>query len=164
VRQIFEKDLEFLKFLLICVAININAIQKMLDYTIKNVSYSIASNLYDRNSKLLDRVAKVADEVQDKVSIGVAPKIIDENQDQTSVLMTGDLIKPEPKHNFFNLIKDKFNQIKKSEEISGSDAKQGVNLVELTASLNEAEIAVQQIVQIRDKIVSGYKEILNSAF
>ena len=52
----------------------------------------------------------------------------------------------------------------KNDNLSSYDAKIETYLVVLTASLTEAEIAVQQIVQIRDKIVSGYKEILNSAF
>lgn len=143
----------------------------MSNYKIQNVSYSIASNLYDKNSKLIDRVSQQASQVQDRVSIGHMKSLdfggvkTELSVPKADILFDGDNISSSNrKVDFFNIIKDKFNQIRKTETLSSNDAKSETNLVELTASLTEAEIAVQQIVQIRDKIVSGYKEILNSAF
>ena len=141
----------------------------MSSYKIQNVSYSIASNLYDKNSKLIDRVAQQASQVQDRVSIGDIKSLdfggvkTELSVPRSDILFEGDNISSNRKVDFFNIIKDKFNQIRKTEALSSNDAKSETNLVELTASLTEAEIALQQIVQIRDKIVSGYKEILNSA-
>jgi flagellar hook-basal body complex protein FliE len=144
----------------------------MSDYKIQSISYSVASNLYEKNSKLLDKVIQSASQVQDKVSIGEENRVLEgkmTHQDrlkeaQYDLLTDGDKIKQVSNSGFFNLIKEKFNQIKNSENLSTRNITEEVNTVELANSLNEAQIAIEQIVAVRDKIVSGYKDILNSAF
>jgi flagellar hook-basal body complex protein FliE len=143
----------------------------MSDYKIQSISYSVASNLYDKNSRLLDKVIQNANQVQDKVSIGEEERLLNQNAVlldkpaiQYDVLTDSDTIKRVNGNSFFNIIKEKFNKIRNSEDLSAKNINQEVNIVELTNALNEAEIAIQQIVAVRDKLVSGYKDILNSAF
>lgn len=142
-----------------------------LNYETQSISYSAAVNKYDRQSRFIDRIAGQASEVKDEIAIGENKKleiegvetILGKGQD---ILAESDLIIPSASHktkSFFSFIKEKFDAIKKSEATSSQNAST-TNLLELTASLNEAEIAVQEIVNVRDKIVSAYKEILNSSF
>jgi flagellar hook-basal body complex protein FliE len=142
-----------------------------LNYETQSISYSAAVNKYDRQSRFVDRIAGQASEVKDNISIGESKKLeiggVETNVGQTSdVLAESDIIIPsaaQKTKSFFSFIKDKFDAIKSSETTSSKTAGT-TNLLELTASLNEAEIAVQEIVNVRDKIVSAYKEILNSTF
>ena len=139
----------------------------MSDYKIQNIKYSIASNLYDKQSKAIQKNEIV--EVKDLISINSQQKDfggVEVGQKASpDILGKADTIvtSSRSENGFFKTLQEKFlNQIIKSERVSSSPEE--VNLVELTAAIGEAEIAVQQITQVRDKIVSAYKEIINSAF
>ncbi len=143
----------------------------MSDYQIQNVRYSLISNLYEKNSRFIDNLTNQSNAVEDKVSVGITKGDIHvegvETQlsNQPDILSEGDQIA----HNrtstgFLNLIKQKFFAIKTSEEVSINNQNAKSNLVEMSASITEAEISLQQIIAVRDKLVHGYKEILNSAF
>ena len=142
----------------------------MLNYKIDNKSYSIASKSYDEHSKLIDKVSQRASHIEDRVSIGETKNIdfggvkTQMSTPKVDLLMSGDQLITNKQTNFFDILKEKFNKIRKTEVISSNDAAAETNLIELTASVNEAEIALQQIVQVRDKLVAGFKEILNSSF
>jgi flagellar hook-basal body complex protein FliE len=142
----------------------------MLNYKIDNISYSIASNSYDKNSKLIDKISQRASHLEDKVSIGETKNLdfggvkTQLSAPKVDLLMAGDQVITQKQTNFFDILKEKFNKIRKTESVSSNDAAAETNLIELTASVNEAEIALQQIVQVRDKLVAGFKEILNSSF
>ena len=140
----------------------------MSNYKIQNIVYSAALNSYDKNSRLIDKALQVSSEVKDTVSLGGAKVLdgLDSSMVKVDILMDGDQLRLNraTKTPFFSIIKERFNKIRQAEALSVNDVTNETNIVELAASLNEAEIAVQQIVQVRDKIVSGYKEILNSAF
>ena len=142
----------------------------MSNYKIQNIVYSAALNSYDKNSRLVDKVLQQSTEVQDTVSLGLQKNLdfggVESSIAKGDILMAGDQLKTDSttKIPFFSIIQDQFDKIRQVEALSTSDSENDVNLPELAASLNEAEIALQQIVHIRDKIVSGYKEILNSSF
>lgn len=140
----------------------------MLSYKIQNINYSIASRSYDRQSQAIQQTNFIP-EIKDKILIQQAAQdfggVESQIKSQVDILSEGDTIIPSSTSNnsFFNLVKEKFNQIIKSENISSQNSLGEANLVELTATINEATMAVEQIAEIRNKIVSAYKEILNSA-
>lgn len=169
--EFFQKILEFYKRFDTLMKQNLIYIsKKMSNYKIQSINYSLASNIYEKNSKLVDNFAKQANLVEDTVSVGLKNNfdlggVETHIAKQPDILSEGDKITSNSNsRGFFDLIKEKFSAIKTSEEISSRNGDGEVNLIEMSASINEAEVALQQIVTVRDKLVSGYKEILNSAF
>lgn len=145
----------------------------MSNYEIQNVKYSMASNLYDRHARITQQPSAGHSEVRDSISInhqrdidfgGVQSML----QQKADILSSGDKIIVSQNQSktggFLNLIKEKFDAIKKSEVIAKKDLSDETNLVELRASTEEAEITVLQIAAVADKIISSYKAIVNSAF
>ncbi|CAG7592688.1 MAG: flagellar hook-basal body complex protein FliE [Candidatus Midichloria sp.] len=61
---------------------------------------------------------------------------------------------------FEKLTKDRIRKIKKAEDQINSAAEGNANAVEVIAAVAESEVALQEIVSIRDKIISAYQEIL----
>lgn len=142
-------------------------------YKIENINYSAASSSYDKNSKLIDNLSQRASHIEDKISIGEKGKVdfgpvnTEFNLPKAGILMATDefvIKKQDKKTNFWDVLQSKFKTITKSEAVSINDIAVETNLVELAAAVNEAEINLQQIVQVRDKLVSAFKEILNSSF
>jgi flagellar hook-basal body complex protein FliE len=145
----------------------------MSDYKIQNISYSIASSNYDKYSKAVAKTSsldevKVSDYViinqkDSKDTGGVETSIGNTN----NVLHNGDkiVVKQQEKSNgFFNLIQAQLNKIAATEKVSTESIDQESSLLQVSESIAEAEIALQQVVQIRDKIVSGFNEITKMAF
>ena len=58
------------------------------------------------------------------------------------------------------VITENFQKIKKSEQSAMDAIKGKANMIEVMAAINESEITLQEIVTIRDKIVSAYLDIL----
>lgn len=58
------------------------------------------------------------------------------------------------------ILKEKINKIKTAEKKSLDAVKGKAGMVEVMNAVNESEIALQQIVTIRDKFVNAYLEIL----
>ncbi len=145
----------------------------MSDYKIQNISYSIASSNYDKYSKAVAKTSsldevKVSDYViinqKDNKDIGGVETSIGNTN---NVLHNGDkiVIKQQEKSNgFFNLIQAQLNKIAATEKVSTESVDQESSLLQVSESIAEAEIALQQVVQIRDKIVSGFNEITKMAF
>ncbi|MDJ1305044.1 MAG: flagellar hook-basal body complex protein FliE [Candidatus Midichloria sp.] len=61
---------------------------------------------------------------------------------------------------FEKLTKDRIRKIKKAEDQINSAVEGNANAVEVMAAVAESEVALQEIVSIRDKIISAYQEIL----
>lgn len=65
---------------------------------------------------------------------------------------------------FSDLIKDVIgnttNAIRKSESIASKNIVGQASLNEVVTSVNEAEIALQTVVAIRDKVITAYQDIL----
>lgn len=150
-----------------------NKENKMSDYKIQSVNYSKASNFYDKYAKALEHnsthgVADVRDSIvlnsQEKVDLGGVETSIGKKND---VLGSGDEIIIQSKgsqNKFFNFIQAQLSKIAASEKTAAQAVDQEVSLVELSASINEAEIALQQVVQTRDKLVNCFNEITKMAF
>ena len=65
---------------------------------------------------------------------------------------------------FGKLTKDRIKKIKRAED-KVSDAISGnSNAIEVMAAVAESEIALQEIVLVRDKIIGAYQEILRMSF
>ena len=144
----------------------------MSDYKIQNISYSIASSNYDKYAKAATKASSLDDvKVNDYINInqkdnkdigGVETSIKSAN----NVLYDGDKI--DIKHQdkskgFFALIQAQLSKIAAAEKTSTESVNQETNLVELSESIHEAEIALQQVVQIRDKMVNAFNEIIKMA-
>lgn len=140
--------------------------------TVTNIRYNIASINYDKHSKAAAKIASITEAVQDYVYInqkdnrdigGVETSIKSTN----NVLYDGDNIdiKQQTKSKgFFALIQAQLSKIASAEKVTTESVDQETNLIELSESIHEAEIALQQVVQIRDKIVNGFNEITKMAF
>jgi len=141
----------------------------MTTYKIDN-NYSIASNSYNKNAKLIDTISRRALDIEDKVSIGRkehldSTKVTNQlSTPRIDIILKGDQLITEKQTNFSTILQEKFKKIIKTETLSSRDIETETNLVELAATVNEAEIQLQQVVHVRDKFVAAFKEILNSAF
>lgn len=58
------------------------------------------------------------------------------------------------------LLNNRLEEIRKSEIKTKSTIGQTGNLIEVVAAVNDAEVALQQIITVRDKVVSGFMDIL----
>ena len=58
------------------------------------------------------------------------------------------------------VIEEKCQKIKKSEKVAVEAIKGKTNMVEVMAAINESEIALQEMITVRDKIISAYLDIL----
>jgi flagellar hook-basal body complex protein FliE len=145
----------------------------MSDYKIQSFNYSIASSNYDKYAKAVAKTSSLADiKVHDHVSIsqqdnrdvgGVETSIKTTN----NVLYDGDKIdikQQDKSKGFFALIQAQLNKIARAEKVTTESVDQETNLIELSESIHEAEIALQQVVQIRDKIVTAFNDITKMAF
>ena len=145
----------------------------MSDYKIQSFNYSIASSNYDKYAKAAVKASSFADiKVDDHVSInqqdngdvgGVETSIKTTN----NVLYDGDKIdikQQDKSKSFFALIQAQLNKIARAEKVTTESVDQETNLIELSESIHEAEIALQQVVQIRDKIVTAFNDITKMAF
>jgi flagellar hook-basal body complex protein FliE len=66
---------------------------------------------------------------------------------------------------FINLVKDAYREKKNSINAADKNSMKALfkeaDTVEVMASLSEAEIALQEIITIRDKVIASYNEIKN---
>lgn len=137
---------------------------------INNSNYSIASKSYNQHSKLIEKISQQALNIEDKISIGQKENIkynqvnTDLSQPKVNRLLIGDQLNIDRPSNFWAILQEKFKKIVNTETISSNDIESETNLVELAATVNEAEIQLKQIVNMRDKFVAAFKEILNSTF
>ncbi len=150
---------------------NKNLVTMSID-TIPSVSYNTASINYDKHSKAAAKFSDLSEIIQDYVDInqkdnkeigGVETLIKSAN----NVLYDGDKIdiKQQTKSKgFFTLIQAQLNKIAGAEKVATESVDQESNLIELTQAVNEAEIALQQVIQIRDKFVNAFNEITKMAF
>lgn len=65
---------------------------------------------------------------------------------------------------FEKLTKDRIKKIRKAEDQINAAVEGNANAVEVMAAVAESEVALQEIVQIRDKIISAYQEVLRMSF
>ena len=115
-------------------------------------NYSVASRLYEYNAKLI-RAAKISN-VQDQVSIGMAASVSSFAQTEEG----------NHKKRFSDLIKDRLKLIKESESSAERSIESDSNLVQLASSLNEADIVLQEVTEIRNRLVSAFQKLMESSF
>ncbi len=58
------------------------------------------------------------------------------------------------------LIKSRVQKVKSSEKVSLDAIKGKAGMIEVMAAVNDSEVALQEIVTVRDKIVGAYLDIL----
>ena len=61
---------------------------------------------------------------------------------------------------FEKLTRDRIKRIRRAEDQMNAAVEGNANAVEVMAAVAESEMALQEIVQIRDKIISAYQEVL----
>lgn len=59
-----------------------------------------------------------------------------------------------------NVINDGLNVIKQSESKAISGVKGGADLTDVITAISKAEIMLQEVVAVRDKVIAGYQEIM----
>lgn len=122
--------------------------------SVQNTNYSIASRLYEYHAKAISRI-KTA-EVRDQISIGTFQSAHSISQSEE--------INHKKTAKFVDVIKSKLDSIMKSDIASKRSMQSDTNLIELATSLNEADIALNEVMIVRDKIVSGLKQLMESSF
>ncbi|HEX4106180.1 MAG TPA: flagellar hook-basal body complex protein FliE [Rhizomicrobium sp.] len=58
-------------------------------------------------------------------------------------------------------IKDSINSIKQGEQATQAQAMNNSNVVDVVHSMNAAELTLDTVVAVRDKVVSAYQAIMN---
>jgi flagellar hook-basal body complex protein FliE len=141
---------------------------------INDINYSIASQKYDRYSQAIDRVQKLDDvRVNDSVLInhnhnaevgGVEMTI--GQKSSNDILSNGDsiTIKSEKSNKFFGFIQDQLKKISALEKVTTSAVDQEAPLIELVESVNQAEMKLQETIQVRDKLVNSLNELFRMSF
>lgn len=70
-----------------------------------------------------------------------------------------------PGHNFSDFlsgaIKDSISTIKQGEQASTAQAMNKTNVVDVVQSMNQAELTLDTVVAVRDKVVAAYQSIMN---
>lgn len=141
---------------------------------INDINYSIASQKYDRYSQAIDKVQKLDDvRVNDSVLInhnqnaevgGVEMTI--GQKSSNDILSNGDsiTIKSEKSNKFFGFIQDQLKKISALEKVTTNAVDQEAPLIELVESVNQAEMKLQETIQVRDKLVNSLNELFRMSF
>lgn len=58
-------------------------------------------------------------------------------------------------------IKDSIASIKEGEDATRAQAMNNTNVVDVVSSMNQAEITLDTVVAVRDKVVAAYQSIMN---
>jgi flagellar hook-basal body complex protein FliE len=58
-------------------------------------------------------------------------------------------------------VKDSINTIRSGEKAAQAQVTGGANIVDVVNSVNQAELTLDTVVAVRDKVVSAYQSILN---
>ena len=58
-------------------------------------------------------------------------------------------------------VKDSINSIKQGEQATASQAMGKTNVVDVVQSMNQAELTLNTVVAVRDKVVAAYQSIMN---
>jgi flagellar hook-basal body complex protein FliE len=148
--------------------------------------YTQATANYNKTAQVINKVSQsISNEPKDIVSLGQkntsyvdsinGSKPIDSNNStdikSAAILRQGDdltavaAIKTQTPFLGFlkNTIATKFNALRKAERASTAAVHNDDNMIEVMAAVNEASIALEQVVAVRDKFVSAYMEIMKTS-
>jgi flagellar hook-basal body complex protein FliE len=142
---------------------------------VNNTDYSIASQKYDRFSQAIDKVQKLDDvRVNDSVlinhkqnsEVGGVEMLVGNVKHANDVLSSGDsiTIKSEKSNKFFGFIQEQLKKISALEKVTTNAVDQEAPLIELVESVNQAEMRLQETIQVRDKLVSSLNELFRMSF
>lgn len=142
---------------------------------INDINYSIASQKYDRYSQAIDRAQKLDDVIvkdsvlinQSQVSeVGGVETTIGQQKNSNDILSNGDsiTIKSEKSNKFFGFIQEQLKKISALEKVTTNAVDQEAPLIELVESVNQAEMKLQETIQVRDKLVNSLNELFRMSF
>jgi flagellar hook-basal body complex protein FliE len=81
----------------------------------------------------------------------------------TAGVVTGDLSTPGPNFADFlsNAVKDSTETLKQGEQMAAKQVAGQANVVDVVNAVNAAEITLDTVVAVRDKVVQAYQAIMN---
>jgi flagellar hook-basal body complex protein FliE len=145
----------------------------MTIFSVNKLNYNQAIQGYNKQSQGMKNL--VDNRVEDKVILGQKNDfrggfdiILNQQKDimnnEGAFVALSDEANSKKKQSFFDSLKAKFNSIKKSELAVEEAITFDMSMTELQATLQDANIALEECIAVRDKFVTSLKDLLNSTF
>lgn len=140
---------------------------RKINNTAKAIS-KVAGDIVPQDTIVINSGSKTLPD-NDVISSSKSPSLSSANKDSIvkqplNVLRSSDVTDVVGKSSFPNFVKNfvekKVNSIRKGDRKTDQSINQEASIIEVMSAVNEAEVALQEVVSVRDKFVNAYQELL----